>query len=562
MEDKIRENTDLIDVSDIAPELEPEGLEEEDRFEKTPLPEMALEEKSAGGFVLASLKDRLSAFILDGFILFIIYWFLLIAYRSIAIGETAGPIPAKGLHGLIFSGLFLLIAFLYFFILEAIFYASIGKLICRLSIRNNLGERATLGGIFWRNLLKIIDIILFPLAIGIVILEKTTWHQRIGDLVGKTVVIRKLSKTKRQYAITLDMLASASGRLGAFLIDCLIFVPFCMGYFLLLNPEEPLTSMILVVLSPIVLSLYFFLLEGLTGTTFGKLIFGYTIAHEDGTSINISSALMRTITRPFDNNPFGFICLLLSIRKQRPGDLAGETLVLKVPRRLKGLIGALIAIFIVGAIVYAGLENRNNFLSGSFKINFLPAIDVKTSGSLGVEPGRQQILHIREFSFAAGSPKQIRKPSIFQPGEKVFLNFKVSGYQMKDDKAWVQEDLLVRYPDESIGLKLENVIDFYESIMDAEPISLANNIALPDNALPGRYTVTLTIRDKHSGKQLKEQRFFYVTPSEGQTVPPKGAPEGFPMPQMQPQDEPKGPRTVIPRSKVEKNSNNTYVLNR
>lgn len=559
MEDRIRENTDLIDVSDIAPEFEAQGAVEEEPIEKTPLPEMPVEEKSTGGFVLASLRDRLAAAIIDGLILFAVYWFMLIAYRSIALGEVAGPIPAKGWHGIIFNGLFLLIAFLYFFIFEAVFYASIGKLICRLSIRNALGEKATIGGIFWRNILRIIDVILFFIAVGIVILEKTSWNQRLGDLVGRTVVIRKLSKTKRQHAITLDMLASASGRLGAFLIDCLIFVPFCIGYFLLLNPEEPLVSMLLVVLSPIILMLYFFLLEAFTGTTVGKLIFGYTVAHEDGSNIDLSSALMRTVTRPFDNNPFGFICLLLSIRKQRPGDLAAETLVLKVPRQVKGLVGAFIAVMVVGAIIFAGLENRNNFLSGSFKVNFLPAVDITTRTSMGLQQGRQQILLIREFAFAAGSPKQIRKPSIFQPGEKVFLNFKVSGYEMKGSKAWIQEDLLVRYPDESIGLKLENVIDFYERIDDTEPIALTNNIALPDNALPGRYTVTLTIRDKHSGKQLKEQRFFYVTPSNRTNKVPQGVPRGGQSPQEMPKEDQKGPRTIVPRGGIQKNSNNAYA---
>jgi len=46
------------------------------------------------------------------------------------------------------------------------------------------------------------------------------------------------------------------------------------------------------------------------------------------------------------------------------------------------------------------------------------------------------------------------------------------------------------------------------------PIHFANNIAIPEGAQPGRYTITLTIRDKVSRQELKEQRFFYVTPAE------------------------------------------------
>lgn len=549
MEDRIRENTDLIDVSDVMPDLEGgEAPAEEEEMEHTPLPEMHTEEKSAGGYILASFKDRLAAFVIDGMILYGFYWFLLILYRSLAIGEAAGPIPARGWHGIIFNGIFILIAFLYFFILETVFFASPGKLVCRLSIRDTSGEHATVSGIFMRNLFRIVDLILFLLGIGAVILEKTAWHQRLGDLIGHTVVIKKLSKSPRRYSITLDMLASASGRLGAFIVDAALFGAFCFGYLLLLNPDEPLLSMLMVVMLPVFMLLYFSLLEGLTGTSVGKLIFGYSICHEDGSSIDLGSAIIRSLFRPLDNNPFGFICVLLSIRKQRPGDIAAQTLILKVGRQLKGLFGAVAAILLVFVVLLAGMENQNNFLSETFNVNFLPAIDLKTSRAFGPQ-SRQQFLSIKQFTFAVTTPEQTRKPAIYEPGEKVFLTFYVSGYETKKAKTWIQEDLLVRYPDDSIGLKLENVIDFYQTLTSDEPVKLTNNISLPKNALPGRYTVTITIRDKNSGRQLKEQRFFYVTAGQGlkkETEEKTGTPaETVP---KEPETPPAGPRTIFPQA--------------
>ena len=86
---------------------------------------------------------------------------------------------------------------------------------------------------------------------------------------------------------------------------------------------------------------------------------------------------------------------------------------------------------------------------------------------------------------------------------------------MREGEAWIQEDLTVRYPDDSVGLKLENVIDFHQKIDEAGPIEFTNNVALPENAQAGRYAITIGIRDKHSDRLLKEQRFFYVTPAEG-----------------------------------------------
>jgi len=541
-----REVTDLIDVSDVAEKFEGEAQEEESKSISS-IAEPPAEERAQAGFMLAALKDRLAAAIIDGIILYCVYWFMMIAYRAIAFGQAEGPVPASGWHGIIFHSVFLVVAFLYFFLFEAIFFASIGKLICRLSIRDATGGQASLSGIFLRNLIRPIDVLLFPLAIGVVILEKTGWHQRLGDLVGRTVVIRKLGAAHRQYALSLDIIASASGRLGAYLIDMLFFVMFIAGYFLLLNPDEPLVSMVLVVAAPAAFFLYFFLPEAFTSTSIGKLISGYVICQEDGTALDTSGAAIRTAARIFDMNIFGFLCVLLSIRKQRPGDVAAGTVLCSVQRQLKGLIGAVVMAIIVVVVFFAGLGNRNNFLSGSFKINFLPAVDFRMAGFAGVSNKPVANLTVQQFSFAAGSPEQKRKPSIFEPGEKVYLVFNVDGFQTDNGKAWIQEDLLVRYPDDSIGLKLENVIDFHETITKEGPIEFSNNIALPPNALSGRYTVTMTLRDKNSGKQLKEQRFFYVTPAGGNTRTQEEAkPQALPEPPKQPEGPPAGPRTIIP----------------
>lgn len=545
MEDQ-RETTDLIDVSDVAERFD-ETPEEESKSISS-ITEPPVEKRAQSGFMLATLKDRLAAAIIDGIILYCVYWFIMIAYRAIAFGQAEGPIPASGWHGIIFHGLFLLVAFLYFFLLESIFFASVGKLICRLSIRDTHGGQASISGIFLRNLVRPIDVFLFPLAIGVVIIEKTGWSQRLGDLIGRTVVIRKLGAARRQYALSLDIIASASGRLGAFLVDALFLIIFGVGYFLLLDPDEPLISMILVVASPIIFFLYYFLQEALLSTSIGKLIFGYVICQEDGTALDMSGAVIRTAARICDMNIFGFLCVLLSIRKQRPGDVAAGTVICRVQRQLKGLIGAVAMAAIAVAFLIAGLGNRNNFLSGSFKINFLPAIDFRMAGFAGVNNKPMANLSVQQFSFAAGSPDQKRKPSIFEPGEKVYLVFNVDGFKTDDGKAWIQEDLLVRYPDDSIGLKLENVIDFHETVTKEGPIEFSNNVALPPNALSGRYTVTMTLRDKNSGKQLKEQRFFYVTPAGGGTKPQgETKPQAAPEQPKQPEGPPVGPRTIIPQ---------------
>ncbi len=65
-----------------------------------------------------------------------------------------------------------------------------------------------------------------------------------------------------------------------------------------------------------------------------------------------------------------------------------------------------------------------------------------------------------DFQFSEGIHRSQRQPSIYQPGESVYMTFDVDGYMLSDGKAWIQEDLSITYPDGNIGLKLENINEF------------------------------------------------------------------------------------------------------
>lgn len=503
------EQTDLIDVGDITPDFgEPFPEPSAEVTEGGAIPQFAPPAEAAGP-TIAGLRDRFAAFLLDVTFLYVIYWVTMVLFRSIAFDSAQGPIPASGFSGLIFHGIFLILAFLWFVLPEFIFHGSVGKLLCRLSVHGADGAPATFTAVFLRNLLRPLDIVLAPLLITTAAMEWTSWHQRLGDLAAHTLVIKKLARPTRQYALTLDMVSSTSRRAIAFLIDFIFFGAFVFGYGLLLNPEKPLTSMFLVVLAPVVFLILISALERLTRTSPGKWILGLSICHEDGTPLDLPGALLRTFWRPADNNPIGFATSLLSLRKQRPGDTAAGSLVVCAPREWRGFLGLIAVFIIVAATFYAGLNNRDNFLRSGFEINFLPSVDFRGVG----RPSRRVPLNltIKNFRFAAGDPESVRSPSIFRPGERLFLVFDVDGFTLKDGQAWIQEDLSVRYPDDTVGLKLENINDFKEKLEQGGPVRFENNVALPAGAKAGRYTVTITVRDVHSRRELKEQRFFYVS---------------------------------------------------
>ncbi len=506
--------TDLIDVGEISA-----GFEEDLTSERgTEISEHhpALE-PGAAGMTIAELKDRFSAFFIDAGLLYCIYWFLLLPYRAIAFGSAAGPIPASGKNGLIFHAIFLVIAFLWFTLQEFAFSASLGKSLCHLTVRNLDGSQVTLGAAALRTLFLPVDILLSPVLIPLACMEWSAWHRRLGDLVAGTVVIKKLGRPYRQYALSLDIVATASRRAIAFLFDLALISAFTFGYALMLSPEQPLVSMIMVVFYPLIILSFITLPEWLTHTSPGKWIMGLCICHEDGSSIGLSTALIRNIWRVFDCNPMGFFTSMFSMRKQRPGDTAANSLVIIVSREWKGLIGLVCVVTVSAAVIYAGMNNRTNFLKSGFEINFLPSFDMRTAGER-LEQVRMRNLGIRNFSFAAESPDLERKPAIFQPGEMLFMVFDVGGFTLEDGKAWIQEDLSIRYPDGSMGLKLQNINDFHQELSQKGPIRFENNISLPEKAQAGRYTVTITLRDKLSRREIKEQRFFYITP------PDQGAP--------------------------------------
>ena len=263
----LQNHTNLIDVGEIT-----DFDDLMDAPEEASDPAMGMmhpTDDESHGPTIASLRDRFAALVIDLSFLYVIYWFAMVIFRTIAFGSAAGPIPASGINGLIFNGIFLLIAFLWFLLPEFIFYASLGKMICHLTIRGSHGAQPSFTSVLLRNLLRPIDMILAPLLITCAAMEWTAWHQRLGDLIGRTVVIKKLGRPTRQFALTLDIVASASKRAIAFIIDLALLAAFIFGYGLLLNPEQPLASMFMVVLLPIILLALIAIMEWSTHTNAG-----------------------------------------------------------------------------------------------------------------------------------------------------------------------------------------------------------------------------------------------------------------------------------------------------
>lgn len=113
------------------------------------------------------------------------------------------------------------------------------------------------------------------------------------------------------------------------------------------------------------LLLYHLLLEGFTGYTVGKFIVRIQAVREDGRPPGLLKSLIRTLLRLVETNPALFgaipagICALATKKKQRLGDMAANTYVLKVSdlkfkepsRRAKITLTAIFSVIIFLAVI-------------------------------------------------------------------------------------------------------------------------------------------------------------------------------------------------------------------
>ena len=93
---------------------------------------------------------------------------------------------------------------------------------------------------------------------------------------------------------------------------------------------EPLGFLVLA-LDVVLASAYFIYFEAEYGQTIGKMLMDIVVVSEDDGSISYKEATVRTLLRPFDT--FGLVAIYVTDRKQRIGDLAADTVVVKTKEK-------------------------------------------------------------------------------------------------------------------------------------------------------------------------------------------------------------------------------------
>lgn len=125
---------------------------------------------------------RFVAVIIDSVVLFILGYMV----AAVTGGTTTDGFELQGAPAFI---LFLL-GFLYYWLLETYLGATLGKLALGLRVVMEDGSPCTLTASLIRNLLRVIDGILFYL-LGAIFIWTSPAKQRLGDRLAKTYVVKK-----------------------------------------------------------------------------------------------------------------------------------------------------------------------------------------------------------------------------------------------------------------------------------------------------------------------------------------------------------------------------------
>ncbi len=100
-------------------------------------------------------------------------------------------------------------------VMEYRFGATVGKLITRLRVVGNGGETPDLRACFLRNIVKIVELTTFLVALLIVLPIVTPYRQRLGDMLARTSVVEKdsieLAEADRSFDVPEEMKADDSG---------------------------------------------------------------------------------------------------------------------------------------------------------------------------------------------------------------------------------------------------------------------------------------------------------------------------------------------------------------
>jgi uncharacterized RDD family membrane protein YckC len=130
----------------------------------------------------ANIWKRVFAWFID-----FILWFGLLGYFIAVLTHQTTPngYSLKGLSAFFLFG----ISFLYYFLTEAIWGATLGKMLFKIKVVSEQGQKISYKQSLIRNLTRLIDMLPMFYVVGIMSVANSNKKQRLGDAWAHTIVV-------------------------------------------------------------------------------------------------------------------------------------------------------------------------------------------------------------------------------------------------------------------------------------------------------------------------------------------------------------------------------------
>jgi len=250
-------------------------------------------------------------------------------------------------------------------------------------------------------------------------------------------------------------------------------------------------ALVIIGLTLIVFLLYLVGFEGVVGATPGKFILGVRVRGVAGKPCSFGQALVRNILRIVDGLAvylLGLIVALVTKRKQRVGDLAARTLVVREAHSMVKRASA--ALFLVACL--AGV------IFGSIYVRRHPRVPIATFG-------------IANFRFADSESAPPRATAEFKPEDDVRMFYEIPAYQ-RDSAGYIavvaHNQILA--PEGKPFIKNEDSEVRQKVADESTPVKCNFHFRLPPWAPPGKYTMNIQAEDQIAHKTQSASFAFTV----------------------------------------------------
>jgi uncharacterized RDD family membrane protein YckC len=456
---------------------------------------------------LARLGDRLLATILDTLLL--VAMFAVIGMWSAVRwgGLTPNGFSIAGKAALITFSLVGVAGFLYYWILEGVAGATLGKAIIGIQVRRKDGGRCSFAAALLRNVLRIVDGIAVYL-VGLLIAAFSKLRQRLGDHVAGTVVVEsQISRFGRIAVLVLWLAGIAGGISEAYL----------------LHRGAPASAASDVSSSSSTSSSSIAALPSQTPVlTSGNFKLNFTLTEsKDGpprssASYKLGDAVYAEYNLTgFTTDPSGQVDVALSLTAFDPNGLAlDKTWTTEVRQTL-----ATPNTPIHG---HYQLQVPDFSPGGTYKIvlkahDALKNSDAEFSPTFSVEAGPPILpatqLEIRNFRYFTSKDGPPLNPAVYHPGQQQYSSFDVFGVQFRDDRTTTHTTYKLLGPDGQVLLDLPDYQNTDRTTVYHPAtffLHFYSGVDLPANAAKGTFTEQFVVTDKQANTTVNYVAKFEV----------------------------------------------------